>query len=119
MEIDLSSIDETDRETWDAVAGGYARGVFHIESPNMYSLLLMTDCRDIECLTAIESVIRPGADSSASTSSARPQSRSTETTPASGTAGSPTTTSTTGGGSTPASCDHTQSPSRPERTASR
>ena len=43
------------------IATGHARGVFHIESPNMHNLLLATDCRTIECLTAIESVIRPGA----------------------------------------------------------
>ena len=59
--IDLETIDETDPATWDMIATGHARGVFHIESPNMHGLLLATDCRTIECLTAIESVIRPGA----------------------------------------------------------
>jgi DNA-directed DNA polymerase III PolC len=56
-----SAIDETDPVTWNEIARGNMRGVFHIESPNMHGLLRMTDCRDIECLTAIESVIRPGA----------------------------------------------------------
>ncbi len=53
--------DYQDAATWQAIATGNARGVFHIESPNMTNLLVMTDCRDIDCLTAIESVIRPGA----------------------------------------------------------
>ena len=59
--IDLEAIDETDATTWDRIATGDARGVFHIESPNMHGLLVMTGCRDIDCLTALESVIRPGA----------------------------------------------------------
>ena len=59
--IDLETIDQCDPDTWEMIATGHARGVFHIESPNMHNLLLATDCRTIECLTAIESVIRPGA----------------------------------------------------------
>jgi DNA-directed DNA polymerase III PolC len=55
------AIDESDAATWDGIAKGESRGVFHIESPNMVNLLVLTDCRDINCLTAIESVIRPGA----------------------------------------------------------
>jgi len=47
--------------TWDAIATGQARGVFHIESPAMTGLLEMSNCRDIDCLTAVESIIRPGA----------------------------------------------------------
>ncbi len=43
------------------IATGNARGVFHIESPAMTGLLVMSDCRDIDCLTAVESIIRPGA----------------------------------------------------------
>lgn len=50
-----------DQAVWDTIAGGQARGVFHIESPAMTSLLVMTNCRDIDCLTAVESIIRPGA----------------------------------------------------------
>ncbi len=59
--IDLETIDETDQATWDSISTGDARGVFHIESPNMHGLLVMTGCHDIDCLTALESVIRPGA----------------------------------------------------------
>lgn len=54
-------VDEHDATTWEKIAQGESRGVFHIESPNMVNLLVLTDCRDIFCLTAIESVIRPGA----------------------------------------------------------
>jgi DNA-directed DNA polymerase III PolC len=54
-------IDEQDATTWEKISRGESRGVFHIESPNMVNLLVLTDCRDINCLTAIESVIRPGA----------------------------------------------------------
>lgn len=50
-----------DAATWEIIATGQARGVFHIESPAMTSLLQMTNCRDIDCLTAVESIIRPGA----------------------------------------------------------
>jgi len=61
VSLNLRSIDYRDPETWEAIAGGNARGVFHIESPAMTSLLVMTDCRDLDCLTAAESIIRPGA----------------------------------------------------------
>lgn len=54
-------VDELDARTWEGIAQGESRGVFHIESPNMVNLLVLTNCRDIDCLTAIESVIRPGA----------------------------------------------------------
>lgn len=50
-----------DREVWEMVAGGNARGVHHIESPAMTSLERMCGCRDIDTLVAIVSVIRPGA----------------------------------------------------------
>ena len=55
------AVDESDAATWEGIACGESRGVFHIESPNMVNLLVLTNCRDINCLTAIESVIRPGA----------------------------------------------------------
>lgn len=57
----LDQVDWRDQQTWDMIATGGARGVFHIESPAMTSLLVMTNCRDIDCLTAVESIIRPGA----------------------------------------------------------
>jgi DNA polymerase III alpha subunit len=53
-----------DAEVWDLIAGGRARGVHHIESPAMLSLARMCDCRDIDTLVAIVSVIRPGAANS-------------------------------------------------------
>lgn len=59
--VSLDAVDEEDAATWTEIARGNMRGVFHIESPNMQGLLRMTDCRDIACLTALESVIRPGA----------------------------------------------------------
>jgi error-prone DNA polymerase len=58
---DLEKLDWKDEITWEAIATGNARGVFHIESPAMTGLLQMTNCRDIDCLTAVESIIRPGA----------------------------------------------------------
>jgi error-prone DNA polymerase len=61
VEIDAASIDQRDPATWEAISSGHARGVFHIESPAMTSLLVMANCRDIDCLTAVESIIRPGA----------------------------------------------------------
>lgn len=57
----LDNLDWDDPQTWEVIATGRARGVFHIESPAMTNLLVMTDCRDIDCLTAVESIIRPGA----------------------------------------------------------
>jgi error-prone DNA polymerase len=59
--VQLERLDWEDSRTWDTIAGGRARGVFHIESPAMTSLLVMTNCRDMDCLTAVESIIRPGA----------------------------------------------------------
>jgi error-prone DNA polymerase len=58
---ELDRIDWKDEPTWEAIATGNARGVFHIESPAMTGLLVMSNCRDIDCLTAVESIIRPGA----------------------------------------------------------
>jgi DNA polymerase III alpha subunit len=50
-----------DANIWKMIAGGEARGVHHIESPAMISLAKMCNARDIDCLIAIVSVIRPGA----------------------------------------------------------
>ena len=61
LRVELEGIDWKDEATWEAIATGNARGVFHIESPAMTGLLVMSDCRDIDCLTAVESIIRPGA----------------------------------------------------------
>lgn len=61
VELEAGSVDQSDPATWEAIASGNARGVFHIESPAMTSLLVMANCRDIDCLTAVESIIRPGA----------------------------------------------------------
>lgn len=61
LSIDWKSLDWSDTQTWDTIATGNARGVFHIESPAMTNLLVMSNCRDIDCLTAVESIIRPGA----------------------------------------------------------
>jgi DNA-directed DNA polymerase III PolC len=61
-EIDLhTDIDYADPATWHMIATGGARGVHHIESPAMTSLLRQCNCRDIDCLTAIVAIIRPGA----------------------------------------------------------
>ena len=61
-DIDLhTDIDYADQATWHMIATGGARGVHHIESPAMTSLLRQCDCRDIDCLTAIVAIIRPGA----------------------------------------------------------
>ncbi|MGB8167233.1 MAG: DNA polymerase III subunit alpha [Chthoniobacteraceae bacterium] len=49
---------------WQMIATGNARGVHHIESPAMISLARMCGVRDIDCLIAIVSVIRPGAANS-------------------------------------------------------
>ncbi|MBI4908702.1 MAG: DNA polymerase III subunit alpha [Acidobacteria bacterium] len=62
VDIDVHrDCDWNDATAWETIATGQARGVFHIESPAMTSLLVMTNCRDIDCLTAVESIIRPGA----------------------------------------------------------
>jgi DNA polymerase-3 subunit alpha len=58
---DLDALDWKDEAAWETVASGGARGVFHIESPAMTGLLAMSGCRDIDCLTAVEAIIRPGA----------------------------------------------------------
>lgn len=50
-----------DAAVWEMIANGRARGVHHIESPAMCSLARMCDCRDIDRLVAMVSVIRPGA----------------------------------------------------------
>ncbi len=50
-----------DAELWQMIASGNARGVHHIESPAMIGLARMCNVRDIDCLIAIVSVIRPGA----------------------------------------------------------
>ena len=50
-----------DAAIWQMIASGNARGVHHIESPAMISLARMCNVRDIDCLIAIVSVIRPGA----------------------------------------------------------
>ncbi len=61
VEIALDNIPWEDEATWDLISSGQARGVHHIESPAMTSLLVQTHCRDMDCLCAIVSVIRPGA----------------------------------------------------------
>ncbi|MBX7210193.1 MAG: DNA polymerase III subunit alpha [Verrucomicrobiaceae bacterium] len=50
-----------DDGVWQMIASGNGRGVHHIESPAMTSLSCMAGVRDIDCLVAIVSVIRPGA----------------------------------------------------------
>ena len=50
-----------DANIWKMIATGEARGVHHIESPAMISLAKMCNVRDIDCLIAVVSVIRPGA----------------------------------------------------------
>lgn len=51
----------SDPGVWQMIASGNARGVHHIESPAMTSLACMANVRDIDCLVALVSVIRPGA----------------------------------------------------------
>ena len=48
-------------EVWRMIGSGGARGVHHVESPAMTTLNRMCRTRDIDCLIAIVSVIRPGA----------------------------------------------------------
>ena len=50
-----------DAEVWQMIGSGGARGVHHVESPAMTTLNRMCQTRDIDCLIAIVSVIRPGA----------------------------------------------------------
>ena len=60
--VDLETdVDYSDSTTWDMIATGEARGVHHIESPAMTSLIRQCDCRDIDGLTSIVAIIRPGA----------------------------------------------------------
>ncbi len=60
--IDLETqVDYSEAKTWDMIATGNARGVHHIESPAMTNLIQQCNCRDIDCLTAVVAVIRPGA----------------------------------------------------------
>ncbi len=62
LRIDLErDVDYAEPATWEMIARGDARGVHHIESPAMTSLLQQCDARDIDCLTAIVAIIRPGA----------------------------------------------------------
>ena len=57
----FEGIDYGDQRIYEMVRKGEARGVFHIESPAMTSLLKLCRCADIDCLVATVSVIRPGA----------------------------------------------------------
>ncbi|MEY5063123.1 MAG: hypothetical protein RLZZ112_1087, partial [Verrucomicrobiota bacterium] len=50
-----------DKAVWNMIGSGGARGVHHVESPAMTTLNRMCRTRDIDCLIAIVSVIRPGA----------------------------------------------------------
>ncbi|MBN2561084.1 MAG: DNA polymerase III subunit alpha [Phycisphaerae bacterium] len=60
--VDLDvDVDYSDAATWEMIARGDARGVHHIESPAMTSLLQQCNCRDIDCLTTVVAIIRPGA----------------------------------------------------------
>ena len=62
VRVDLDrDIDYADESTWDMIAGGEARGVHHIESPAMTSLIRQCNVRDIDALTTIVAIIRPGA----------------------------------------------------------
>jgi error-prone DNA polymerase len=54
-------MDYADGRIYKWIQEGGARGVFHIESPAMTSLLKLCRCADIDCLVATVSVIRPGA----------------------------------------------------------
>jgi error-prone DNA polymerase len=57
----FEGIDYADERIYELIQTGEARGVFHIESPAMTSLLKLCRCADIDCLVATVSVIRPGA----------------------------------------------------------
>lgn len=62
VRIDLErDVDYSEAAVWDLIAGGKACGVHHIESPAMTSLIRQCNCRDIDCLTTIVAIIRPGA----------------------------------------------------------
>ena len=57
----FAEMDFADPRIYNWIQRGEARGVFHIESPAMTSLLKLCRCADIDCLVATVSVIRPGA----------------------------------------------------------
>ena len=57
----FAGMDFGDSRIYKWIQTGGARGVFHIESPAMTSLLALCRCGDIDCLVATVSVIRPGA----------------------------------------------------------
>jgi DNA-directed DNA polymerase III PolC len=57
----FAGIDYGDQRIYEMIRNGEARGVFHIESPAMTSLLKLCRCADVDCLVATVSVIRPGA----------------------------------------------------------
>ncbi|MEX0320906.1 MAG: DNA polymerase III subunit alpha [Puniceicoccaceae bacterium] len=57
----FAGMDYSDPRIYEMVRAGEARGVFHIESPAMTSLLKLCRCADVDCLVATVSVIRPGA----------------------------------------------------------
>lgn len=57
----FDGMDYSDERIYNSIQKGEARGVFHIESPAMTSLLKLCRCADIDCLVATVSVIRPGA----------------------------------------------------------
>ncbi|MFQ5430337.1 MAG: DNA polymerase III subunit alpha, partial [Phycisphaerae bacterium] len=60
--IDLEAdVDYSDETTWNMIATGHARGVHHIESPAMTNLIQQCNCRDINGLTTVVAIIRPGA----------------------------------------------------------
>lgn len=60
--IDLErDVDYSDGPTWEMIATGEARGVHHIESPAMTSLIKQCNTREIDGLTTIVAIIRPGA----------------------------------------------------------
>lgn len=57
----FQNIDYHDDSIYAMIRSGNARGVFHIESPAMTSLLGLCRCKDLDCMVATVSVIRPGA----------------------------------------------------------
>lgn len=60
-DIDVYALPQDDSDTWDIISAGETRGCFQIESPAMCNLLRRLNCRDMECLIAALSLIRPGA----------------------------------------------------------
>ncbi|MEY2999840.1 MAG: hypothetical protein RL648_54 [Verrucomicrobiota bacterium] len=57
----FKTVDYAEASIFEMIRAGGARGVFHIESPAMTSLLRLCRCADIDCLVATVSLIRPGA----------------------------------------------------------